>query len=552
MPSASFEFSAIPALLNHPLVERLQAHQQRLVATGLSSLFAQDSQRFETFSATAAGLLMDFSKNHLDAAALADLLTLAREAGLKEGIAALLDGQPVNHTEHRMALHTALRLRDDELPASVAADVLATRRRMFDAVEKIQSGEWRGYSGKAIDTVVNIGVGGSDLGPNMAVDALQSFHTGAQRFHFVSNIDPTHISRTLAVCDPETTLFIVASKTFTTLETLANANAARQWLVEHAGSASATTHHFVGVSANVAETTRFGIAPENVFPMWDWVGGRYSLWSSIGMSIALALGENGFREFLDGAREMDRHFRSAPFEKNMPVIMALLGVWHVNFFGCQSQAVICYDQNMAQFPAYLQQLDMESNGKGMQRNGKPVEWNTGAVLWGGVGTNTQHSFHQLFHQGTVTVPVDFIVGTGSSNPLGDQQMHLFANCLAQSQALMQGRSLASIQAEMQKKNLPADEIAKVAPHRVIAGNKPSTMLVYERLTPSVLGALIALYEHKVFVQSVIWNINPFDQWGVELGKQLSGELSRTLRGEEGDEQLDGSTRALIRHFRNTQ
>ena len=548
MTTASFEFSATPALMNADLVQRLHAHRQRLFGAGLINLFRQDGQRFGRFSARAAGLLLDYSKNHLDAAALADLMQLARVAGLVDAIQALFDGQPVNHTEGRMALHTALRLRDDELPPAVADVVLETRRRLFAAVARIHSGAWKGYTGKRIDTVVNIGVGGSDLGPNMAVDALQFFHTGALRFHFVSNVDPTHISRALSVCDPETTLFIVASKTFTTLETLANAQAARDWFVERAGSESAVARHFAAVSVNVAATSRFGIAPENVFPMWDWVGGRYSLWSSIGMSIALALGEDGFREFLEGARELDQHFRTVPFEQNLPVIMALLGVWHVNFVGSQSQAVICYDQNLAQFPAYLQQLDMESNGKGVQRNGRPVEWNTGAVLWGGVGTNTQHSFHQLLHQGTLVVPVDFIVGVRSQTPVGEQQSDLYANCLAQSQALMQGRSLAEVQQEMQAKGVDSAQIARVAPHRVVAGNKPSTTLVYETLTPRILGALIALYEHKVFVQSVIWNINPFDQWGVELGKQLSGEISPILKAGGIDPRLDGSTQGLIDFF----
>ena len=549
MTTACFEFSATPALLNATLMERLHAHRERLFGAGLISLFRQDPQRFTHFNVRAAGLLLDYSKNHLDAAALADLLELARAAGLKDAIAALFGGQPVNHTEGRMALHTALRLRDEELPEEVADVVLDTRRRLFAAVARIHTGEWRGYTGKPIDTVVNIGVGGSDLGPNMAVDALQTFHTGLLRFHFVSNVDPTHIARALKICDPETTLFIVASKTFTTLETLANAQAARDWLIQRAGNEDAIAHHFAAVSVNVAATSRFGIDPENVFPMWDWVGGRYSLWSSIGFSLALALGEAGFRDFLDGARELDQHFRTTPFEQNLPVIMAMLGVWHVNVVGSQSQAIICYDQNLAQFPAYLQQLDMESNGKSVQRNGLPVEWSTGAALWGGVGTNTQHSFHQLLHQGTLIVPVDFIVGLQSRTPVAEQQTDLYANCLAQSQALMQGRSQAEVEAEMQAKGVDPAQIAKVAPHRVIAGNKPSSTLVYQTLTPRILGALIALYEHKVFVQSVIWNINPFDQWGVELGKQMSSDITPNLKTGNKDARLDGSTQGLIDLFR---
>ena len=548
MKRPTFEFADQPALLNQPLTQRLQAHQTRLVETGLKKLFEQDPQRFEKFCLEQAGLLMDFSKTHLDEDCLQDLIQLARVAGLPDAINSLFAGEPVNNTEQRMALHTALRLQDDELPAAIAADVTEVRNHMLAVADQIRNGEWLGYSGKRLRAVVNIGVGGSDLGPLMAVEALQDFHGGHLTFHFVSNIDPTHISRTLAQCDPDTTLFIVASKTFTTLETLANAHAARDWFLGHTGTEAAIARHFLAVSVNVDATAKFGIPEQNVFPMWDWVGGRYSLWSSIGMTIAIALGAEGFRDFLAGGREMDKHFQSAPLHQNMPVIMGLLGVWHINFFGCQSQAVICYDQNLASFPNYLQQLEMESNGKRTQRNGAPVAWNTGCVLWGGVGTNTQHSFHQLLHQGTIVVPVDFIVANRSHHPVGLQHANLYANCLAQSQALMQGRDQASIEAEMHAKGIDADTIAQVAPHRVVPGNKPSTTLVYEQLTPRVLGALIALYEHKVFVQSVIWNINPFDQWGVELGKQLSGEIVKTMQEPERQQCLDGSTQALIERF----
>ena len=550
MSDPNFEFSTQPAMKNPELLNRLYQHRARLQGIGLKSLFQQNPDRFNQFNIQAAGLLADYSKNHIDESSREDLLQLAEEAGVPKAINALFSGQPINHTEKRMALHTALRLQDRELPAAIADDVMGVRNRMLAVAEQIRNGQWLGHTGKPITTIVNIGVGGSDLGPMMAVQALQDFSQPGLAFHFVSNIDPAHISITLGQCDPETTLFIVASKTFTTLETLANAHAARQWLLSRMDE-TAVSRHFLAVSVNVKATSAFGVDPANVFPMWDWVGGRYSLWSAIGMSIAIAIGAQAFAAFLAGGRAMDEHFRTAPLMHNMPVMHALLGVWHINVMGCQSQAIICYDQNLTQFPAYLQQLDMESNGKSVQRNGQPVEWQTGAVLWGGVGTNTQHSFHQLFHQGTPLIPVDFLVPLRSHHPVDAQHAQLFSNCLAQSQALMEGRDRASVEAEMRAKGVSEADIALIAPHRVIPGNKPSTILVYERMSPAILGALIALYEHKVFVQSVIWNINPFDQWGVELGKQMSGEIFAAMNDEDKIKRLDASTQALVRLF-NTQ
>lgn len=548
MDTTCYQFSALPALADTLRVDRLHQHRNRLLQHGLKTLFESDGRRFDRFHVEAAGLLLDYSKNHLDEVALTELLELASAAGIEKAIPALLDGEPVNHTEGRMALHSALRLRNAELPLSIADEVVTVRERMLSTADGIRNGKWLGYTGKPVDTIVNIGVGGSDLGPMMAVHALQDFGAEHLSIHFVSNIDPAHISLVLARCNPETTLFIVASKTFTTLETLANAHAARHWLLDSAGDAAAVARHFLAVSVNVEATSRFGIHPDNVFPMWDWVGGRYSLWSSIGMSIAIAIGSEQFREFLEGGRAMDRHFRTAPLRQNMPVLLAMIGVWHVNVLQAQSQAIICYDQNLLHFPAYLQQLDMESNGKSVQRNGRPALWQTGAVLWGGVGTNTQHSFHQLFHQGTPLVPVDFLVATGSHHPVANQQAQLFSNCLAQSQAMMQGRNLEAVRAEMRAKNIDEATIAVIAPHRVIPGNKPSNTLVYERMTPATLGALIALYEHKVFVQSVIWNINPFDQWGVELGKQMSTDIVEAMQDPDKIKRLDGSTQALIQRF----
>lgn len=548
MDTSTFQFCSGPVLADAARVEGLHLHRKRLEGIGLKGLFAHDPDRFERMHVKAADLLLDFSKNLLDDAALQDLLALAEAAGLQQAIPALLDGAPLNHTEKRMALHTALRLRNDELPSSIASEVVAVRERMLATADRIRAGQWRGHTGKVIDTIVNIGVGGSDLGPMMAVHALQDFAANDITLHFVSNIDPAHISQTLAQCHPDTTLFIVASKTFTTLETLANANAAREWLLAALQDEQAVSRHFLAVSVNLDATSRFGIAQENVFPMWDWVGGRYSLWSSIGMSIAIAIGSTHFRAFLDGGRAMDQHFRTAPLAANMPVLLGLLGVWHVNVLQAQSQAIIAYDQNLLHFPTYLQQLDMESNGKSVQRNGQPVTWQTGAVLWGGVGTNTQHSFHQLFHQGTPLVPVDFLVATNSHHPHAQQQAQLFSNCLAQSQAMMLGRDLASVQTEMRSKNVDEATIAAVAPHRVIPGDKPSNTIVYQKISPAVLGALIALYEHKVFVQSVIWNINPFDQWGVELGKQMSNDILDAMQAPDKIKRLDASTQALVNLF----
>lgn len=549
MDHSCYQFSAQPALEDHALVNRLSDHKERLHSISLRQLFAQDPNRFDQFHVEAAGLLLDYSKNHLDAASFNDLMQLARSAGLELAIPALLDGQPVNHTEQRMALHTALRQNKEELPVEIADDVICVRRQMLNAAEKIRNGGWKGFTGKPIKSVVNIGVGGSDLGPMMAVQALQDYGQKSIQSHFVSNIDPSHISIILQSCEPDTTLFIVASKTFTTLETIANANAAREWLLNALQDEASIARHFIAVSVNVEATTRFGISSDNVFPMWDWVGGRYSLWSSIGLSIAIAIGPDAFLEFLNGAREMDTHFRTAPLESNMPVLLGLIGIWHINFFHCQSQAIICYDQNLLFFPTYLQQLEMESNGKSIQRNGKPVKWQTGAILWGGVGTNTQHSFHQLFHQGTPIVPVDFLAARRSHHPVAHQQAQLFSNCLAQSQAMMQGKDLATVVSEMRAKDHTEAHISAIAPHRVIPGNKPSNTIIYDKISPAILGALIALYEHKVFVQSVIWNINPFDQWGVELGKQMSNDIFDAMQDAEKIKSLDSSTQALIRKFK---
>ena len=532
--------------------ELIQSHQQRITQRPIASLFEENPQRFTEFSTQCGELLLDYSKNPIDEAALSALIALTEQNNLADRINAMFTGATINNTEHRAVLHTALRNSGSELDATTAHDINEAHKRMLELADSLQSKTLLGLSGKPIDTIVNIGVGGSDLGPAMAVEALRKYYSSDSRFLFVSNIDPVHISCTLEQCDPESTLFIVCSKTFTTLETLANANAARIWFIEKTGRADAIKHHFMAVSTNLEAAAEFGIPQENLFPMWDWVGGRYSLWSAIGVTIALAIGRENFNDFLAGARAMDEHYRFTPYRHNMPVLMALLGIWYTDYFGAQSQALICYDQNLAQFPAYLQQLDMESNGKSVTRQGDTVDYATGAILWGGVGTNTQHSFHQLLHQGTHFVPVDFVVGVQSTDPVADQQTSLYSNCLAQSQALMLGREFPELEAEMLEQGKTANEAAFLAKHRFIPGNRPSNTLVYPLLTPFILGQLIALYEHKVFTQSVIWDINAFDQWGVELGKQLSKKITAKLKQPGKAASEDGSTRGLIDYFQKYQ
>lgn len=534
------------------LCVKLTAHKQRLATAPLQDLFTSNPNRFEQFSASCGNLLLDFSKNFVDEACLKDLIALAQRSNLKAKTEAMFSGQPINNTEHRAVLHTALRNGGAELDPATANDIKETQERILTLADQLQNGELKGYSGKLIDTVVNIGVGGSDLGPAMAVEALEKYHTTNTRFLFVSNVDPVHISKALATCNLETTLFIVCSKTFTTLETLANARAARNWFLTSSATEADVRHHFMAVSTNLTAAADFGISPTNIYPMWDWVGGRYSLWSAIGLTIALAIGRDQFEAFLAGGKAMDEHYRHSELDRNLPVIMALLGIWHNDYFDAQSQALICYDQNLAQFPAYLQQLDMESNGKRVSRSGDTLDYATGAILWGGVGTNTQHSFHQLFHQGSHFIPVDFIVGARSTHPLNNQQTDLFSNCLAQSQAMMQGRSKECLKEEMLEQGMAEQEAEFLAKHRCVPGNRPSNTLVYPLLTPYVLGQLIALYEHKVFTQSVIWDINAFDQWGVELGKQLSKKITATLQDPDKANQQDGSTRGLIDYFLKNQ
>lgn len=522
----------------------------------MKDLFAADPQRARRFSIEACGLYLDYSKNIASEETMRLLRALADAAGWQRMRDAMVAGEKINVTEGRAVLHAALRnlsgapiLVDgvDVMPG--VRDVLARMRRFS---ERVRSGEWKGHTGRPIRSIVNIGIGGSDLGPVMVTEALKPYADGPAP-HFVSNVDATHIAEALKRVNLEETLFIVASKTFTTMETMTNAETARTRLLERFGGArEAVRRHFVAVSTNAKAVSAFGIDVENMFGFWDWVGGRYSLWSAIGLPIVLAIGYERFEELLAGAHDMDRHFREAAAESNLPLTLALLGVWYNNFFGAQSHGLMPYDQYLHRFAAYFQQGDMESNGKSTDREGRPVEWQTGPIVWGEPGTNGQHAFFQLIHQGTKLIPCDFLAPVRSQNPIGDHHRKLLANFFAQTEALMKGRSTAEVEAEMRAGGASDAQIRALAPHRTFAGNRPTNTILFEQLTPRLLGSLIALYEHKIFVQGVIWNVNSFDQWGVELGKQLAGailaELERGERGEAVRLEHDSSTNALIRWY----
>ncbi|MDO9582160.1 MAG: glucose-6-phosphate isomerase [Desulfomicrobium sp.] len=512
----------------------------------MRELFDRDPGRFDRFSAEGAGLFLDYSKNRITDKTMNLLFDLAREADVAGRIEAMFSGARINTTENRAVLHVALRADADQSIRVNGMNVVEQVQRVLDQMEgftgKVRSGEWEGYTGKRITDVVNIGIGGSDLGPRMVTAALDYYRHPDLNFHFVSNIDGTHIAQVLGQVRPESTLFIIASKTFTTQETLTNAHTARDWFLRSGAGEADVARHFVALSTNEPAVRDFGIDPANMFAFWDWVGGRYSLWSCIGLSIALAVGMENFRELLAGARDMDRHFRAAPFERNVPVLLALLGVWYRNFQGCEAHAVLPYDQYLALLPAYLQQADMESNGKGVTRDGRPVTHATGPILWGEPGTNGQHAFYQLLHQGTTVVPCDFLAAINPLHEVGEHHNILLANFLAQTEALMRGRTCAEAEEELAA--LSPEARAVLAPHKTFPGNRPSNSLLYDRLTPRVLGSLIAMYEHKIFVQGVIWGINSFDQMGVELGKHLAGVILPELQGEKTAAH-DASTRGLI-------
>ncbi|MDP9196757.1 MAG: glucose-6-phosphate isomerase, partial [Pseudomonadota bacterium] len=497
----------------------------------------------------AAGLFLDWSKNRITDETWKLLVTLARQQDVEGWRDRMFSGEIINTTEARAVLHTALRAPADSLihrgGENVVPDIQAVLDRMETFVEAVRSGRWTGFGGQRITDVVNIGIGGSDLGPAMVTQALEPYRHPEMRFHFVSNVDGADITQTLKQCRPATTLFIIASKTFTTQETLANAHTARRWFLEDGGSDATVKKHFVAVSTNAEKVAAFGIDPQNMFGFRDWVGGRYSLWSPVGLSVALSIGMDGFRQLLAGAHDMDRHFRTVPLEDNMPVILALLGIWYVNFWNAHAHAVLPYDQLLARFPAFLQQLDMESNGKGVDRRGQPVEYATGPAVFGEPGTNGQHAFYQLIHQGPQFIPADFIAAIHSPYAVEDHHRMLLANFLAQTRALMCGKTEGEVRRELEAAGLSGPALEALVPHKVFPGNRPTNTILYSRLDPRTLGALIALYEHKVFVQGVIWNINSFDQWGVELGKQLAGQTLDVLSGHKPLEALqDSSTMGL--------
>ena len=535
-----------------PAWQALQQHRAEMAGFSMREAFAADTRRYQRFSLDSCGLLLDYSKNLIDERGLELLIQLAEQAGLQESIANLFNGEQVNASEGRAALHTALRSPIGRRLLVDGHDIIPEVHRVLnqvtELVSRIHSGLWRGYSEKPIKEVVNIGIGGSFLGPQLVSEALRPFTQRGVRCHYLANIDGSEFRELTARLDPETTLFIVSSKSFGTLETLKNTLAARDWYLAMGGPEEQLHRHFIAVTSNRKAAIEFGIGEENIFPMWDWVGGRYSLWSAIGLPIALAIGVSNFKELLAGAYAMDQHFTQAPLAENMPVLMALLGIWYTNFWGAQSHAILPYDHYLRNFTKHLQQLDMESNGKSVRQDGSELNIATGPIIWGGVGCNGQHAYHQLLHQGRLLVPADFIVPVNSYNPLSDHHQWLFANCLSQAQALMQGKTREEAVAELRAKGMPEAEVQRLAPHKVIPGNRTSNILVMNRIAPFELGALVALYEHKVFVQSAIWGINAFDQWGVELGKEMGKEVYQRLTGQLDSSASDASTQGLIAHF----
>lgn len=535
-----------------PEWKALEAHWATMSKSHMREMFERDTSRSERFSLDACGLYLDYSKNLIDDKAMQLLLDLARAAELSTWGDRLLGGDKVNTTEGRAVLHMALRnlgYRNYQYEGrDIMPDIRSVLSRMRTFSEDVRSGRWLGYTGQKISDIVSIGIGGSSLGPKMVCEALKPYQRDDLRVHFVSNVDGSHLAENLRTLNPATTLFVISSKTFTTQETLANAQSARKWVVEGLFNEAAVERHFVAVSTNAEAVAEFGINTENMFEFWEWVGGRYSLWSAIGLPIALAIGIENFEQLLLGAHDMDEHFVEAPPERNMPIILALMGIWYINFGGADSYAVIPYDQYLEYLPAFLQQLDMESNGKRVTRDGLPVSYQTGPVVWGEPGTDAQHSFFQLIHQGTLLIPTDFILPMRSHNPMGSHHDKLVANCLAQAQALMRGRSEEEALREMQQAGFREEDIAKLLPHRVFPGNRPSNMIVADMITPRVLGALIALYEHKVFVQGIVWGVDSFDQWGVELGKQLAGHILQNFKATACSPDVDCSTASLVRRY----
>ncbi|MEM8969948.1 MAG: glucose-6-phosphate isomerase [Bacteroidota bacterium] len=532
----------------------LNEHFRQMKEVHLRTLFQEDTQRFSRFSLKFEDTLVDFSKNRITEETHKLLLDLAEECKLSDAIEAMFSGKAINQTEGRAVLHVALRNRSNDPIHVDGEDVMPDVNEVLDKMktfsEKIISGEWKGFRGKPIRDIVNIGIGGSDLGPVMVTEALKPYKKEHIDVHYVSNVDGTHISEVLKPLNPETTLFVIASKTFTTQETMTNANTAKDWFLKQANDKEAVKKHFVALSTNREEVEKFGIDPENMFGFWDWVGGRYSLWSAIGLTIACSIGFDNFEELLAGGHAMDQHFRNTVPEKNIPVTLALIGIWYNNFFGAETEAILPYDQYMHRFAAYFQQGNMESNGKYVDRDGDPVDYQTGPVIWGEPGTNGQHAFYQLIHQGTKLIPCDFLAPAKSQNPIGDHHAKLLANFFAQTEALMMGKTEEEAAQELRDQGKSEEEIKKLAPFKTFQGNRPTNSILFEKLTPRTLGALISMYEHKIFVQGVIWNIFSFDQWGVELGKQLAKKILPELDSDSTVTSHDASTNGLINAFKS--
>jgi glucose-6-phosphate isomerase len=532
---------------------KLNDHFKLVRNLHMKELFAQDPGRFQKYSVRFNDIIFDYSKNRVNDETMSLLLELARETKVTDAIEKMFSGDLINETEGRPALHVALRNRANTEILVEGRDVMPDVNRVLEQMknfcDRLHSGEMTGYTGKRISTIVNIGIGGSDLGPVMATECLTPYAEDGISVHFVSNVDGTHIAEVLKIIDPETTLFMIASKTFTTRETMTNAQTARRWFLERGGGEQNIAKHFIAISTNLKKTGEFGIAAENTFEFWDWVGGRYSLWSAIGLSIACYIGFENFIELLSGAHDMDMHFKSEPFERNIPVVLAIIGIWYNNFFDSETVAILPYDQYMRRFPAYLQQADMESNGKSVDRSGRPVAYKTGPVIWGEPGTNGQHAFYQLIHQGTRIIPADFLAAAISLNPIGEHHNILLSNFFAQTEALMTGKGKEEILSDLFEEGKQKDDIKKLWPFRAFEGNRPTNSILYKQLTPRTLGSLIAMYEHKIFVQGVIWNICSFDQWGVELGKQLAKKILPELKTDEPVASHDSSTNGLIDAFK---
>lgn len=542
------------ALTHSNAWKALAAHRVANVHLHMRDLFTQDPERFRKYSTRFGDILIDYSKNILTDETLKLLHDLAKQENVAGWIKKMFSGEHINVTEDRAVLHVALRNRANNPVMvdgqNVMPKVNETLAQMQRFCQGVRDGTWKGYTGKPITDIINIGIGGSDLGPVMVTEALKPYGRAGMTMHFVSNIDGTHLLETIKRLNPETALFIVASKTFTTQETLTNAHTAKDWLLKSAHDIRAVAKHFVAVSTNREEVAKFGIDTKNMFEFWDWVGGRYSLWGAIGLPIALYIGMENFEALLAGAHEMDEHFRNTPLEKNIPVILALIGIWYNNFFDAQTQAILPYDQYMHRFPAYLQQADMESNGKRIRRDGDVANYSTGPIIWGEPGTNGQHAFYQLIHQGTKVIPADFLAPIETHNPIGDHHAILLSNFFAQTEALMQGKNEAEVKAELTAQGLSGETLEALLPHKLFPGNHPTNSILFRKLTPKTLGSLIAMYEHKIFVQGIIWNINCFDQWGVELGKQLAKRILPELKGRGPVTGHDSSTNGLIDYYKN--